>query len=57
MVGDRCTDVGAANAAGLRQAFLLTGTEPAPCPGEALTIGSLKELEEWLERDGAQAAG
>ena len=56
MVGDRCTDVAAANAAGLRQAFLLTGTEPAPCPGEALTIGSLSELEEWLERDGAQAA-
>ena len=27
MVGDRCTDVAAANAAGLRTAFLLEGTE------------------------------
>lgn len=48
MVGDRCSDVGAANAAGLRQAFLLRGTEPEPCPGEAITIDSLAELEAWL---------
>jgi D-glycero-D-manno-heptose 1,7-bisphosphate phosphatase len=27
MVGDRCTDVAAANAAGRRQAFLVAGTE------------------------------
>ena len=27
MVGDRCSDIAAANAAGLRQAFLISGTE------------------------------
>ena len=48
MVGDRCSDVGAANAAGLRQAFLIQGTESAPCPGQALAIRSLGELERWL---------
>jgi D-glycero-D-manno-heptose 1,7-bisphosphate phosphatase len=48
MVGDRCSDVGAANAAGLRQAFLLRGTESVPCPGEYMAIGSLAEVEWWL---------
>ncbi len=48
MVGDRCSDVAAANAAGLRQAFLLRGTETAACPGEYVAIGSLAEVECWL---------
>jgi D-glycero-D-manno-heptose 1,7-bisphosphate phosphatase len=48
MIGDRCTDVGAANAAGLRQAFLLRGTETTPCPGNYMPIASLAEVEWWL---------
>jgi len=50
MVGDRCSDVAAANAAGLRQAFLIAGTEPAPCPGTYQPIFTLSELQTWLER-------
>ena len=30
MIGDRCSDIAAANAAGLRQAFLISGTEQSP---------------------------
>lgn len=48
MIGDRCSDIAAANAAGLRQAFLLRGTEPAGCPGQAVLVDSLAELEAWL---------
>ena len=33
LVGDRCSDIGAANAAGLRQAFLMRGTEVRWVPG------------------------
>src|SRR6201985_1357279 len=33
MVGDRCSDVGAANAAGLRQMFFISGTETTKCSG------------------------
>jgi D-glycero-D-manno-heptose 1,7-bisphosphate phosphatase len=49
MVGDRCSDVAAANAAGLREAFLITGTEVAECEGRAVVIDSLAELEAWLQ--------
>ncbi len=49
MVGDRCSDVAAANAAGLRQAFLLRGTEGAACPGSALAVDALLEVEAWLQ--------
>ncbi len=49
LVGDRCSDIAAANAANLRQAFLLTGTEPTPCPGTYLPITTLAELQSWLE--------
>jgi D-glycero-D-manno-heptose 1,7-bisphosphate phosphatase len=49
MVGDRCSDVAAANAAGLRQAFLMAGTEDAACPGEFLVVKSLLEVERWLQ--------
>lgn len=47
MVGDRCTDIATANAAGLKQAFLLVGTE-ANCEGQYLAVGSLAEVEAWL---------
>lgn len=48
MVGDRCSDVAAANAAGLRQAFLLSGTERTDCPGDALRVTRLAEVATWL---------
>ncbi len=51
MVGDRCSDVVAANAAGLRQAFLLLGTEEGRCTGDYQAIQSLGELEQWLIDD------
>jgi D-glycero-D-manno-heptose 1,7-bisphosphate phosphatase len=52
LVGDRCSDVGAANAAGLRQAFLISGTEAAGCGGEYLAVESLAEVERWLVQRG-----
>ena len=52
MIGDRCSDVAAANAAGLRQAFLLTGTESGGCPGECLVIDHLSQAETWLKAQG-----
>jgi D-glycero-D-manno-heptose 1,7-bisphosphate phosphatase len=48
LVGDRCSDVAAANAANLRQAFLLAGTEPARCDGIYRPAASLAEVEAWL---------
>jgi len=48
MVGDRCTDVATAHAGGLRQAFLLRGTEDAVCGGTYTTVDSLSEVEAWL---------
>jgi D-glycero-D-manno-heptose 1,7-bisphosphate phosphatase len=52
LVGDRCSDVGAANAAGLRQAFLISGAETAKCGGEYLAVESLAEVERWLVERG-----
>ncbi len=57
MVGDRCSDVAAANAAGVRKTFLLRGAAPAedetvPCPGEYMAIGSLAEAEWWIREVG-----
>jgi D-glycero-D-manno-heptose 1,7-bisphosphate phosphatase len=52
LVGDRCSDVAAANAAGLRQAFLLRGTEAEACPGDARAVDSLGEVERWLRERG-----
>jgi D-glycero-D-manno-heptose 1,7-bisphosphate phosphatase len=49
LVGDRCSDIAAANAAHLRQAFLLAGTEPSPCPGTYQPIASLADLQTCLE--------
>lgn len=48
LIGDRCSDIAAANAAGLSQAFLLAGTESGPCPGSHRPISSLSEAEAWL---------
>lgn len=48
MVGDRCSDIAAANAAELRQAFLVSGTETVGCRGNYLEVGSLAEVERWL---------
>jgi len=52
LVGDRCSDVGAANAAGLRQTFLIGGTEATACNGEYLKVESLAEVERWLVQSG-----
>ncbi len=52
LVGDRCTDVGAANAAGLRQAFLLRGTEGGTCPGQYLAISTLRAVGQWIAAQG-----
>ena len=49
---ERCSDIAAANAAGLRQAFLISGTEPSPCSGHYLPIDSLAEVEQWLVKKG-----
>jgi D-glycero-D-manno-heptose 1,7-bisphosphate phosphatase len=47
-VGDRCTDVAAANAAGLRQAFLVAGTEDVGACGENfIGVKGLGEVEDW----------
>lgn len=52
LVGDRCSDIAAANRAGLRQAFLVKGTEDAECVGEFLMVESLAEIERWLRQQG-----
>jgi len=52
MVGDRCSDVAAANAAGLRQAFLISGTEEGGCGGDYIGVQSLAEVESWLAAHG-----
>jgi len=48
MVGDRCSDVGAAQAAGLRQAFLMGEMETRDCGGEFIRVRELGEVERWL---------
>jgi D-glycero-D-manno-heptose 1,7-bisphosphate phosphatase len=52
MVGDRCSDIAAASSAGLRQAFLLRGTEFGKCPGDYLPVNTLAEVEHWLKEQG-----
>ncbi|HEY0161723.1 MAG TPA: HAD family hydrolase [Edaphobacter sp.] len=52
MVGDRCSDIAAANAAGLRQAFLLVGTEEKGCQGDHIVVADLAEMERWLVEKG-----
>ncbi len=48
MVGDRCTDIEAANTAGLKKAFLVAGTEEIPCAGQYTLVQGLDEVERWL---------
>ncbi|MDE1154392.1 MAG: HAD family hydrolase [Acidobacteriaceae bacterium] len=50
MIGDRCSDIGAAKAAGVPVAFLMSGTEPAGCEaaGPYIAIDSLAEVERRL---------
>jgi D-glycero-D-manno-heptose 1,7-bisphosphate phosphatase len=48
MVGDRCSDVAAAQSAGLRQVFLLQGHETERCAGEHQAVKSLQEVQQWL---------
>jgi D-glycero-D-manno-heptose 1,7-bisphosphate phosphatase len=52
MVGDRCSDVAAANAAGLRQAFLIAGTESSGCSGQYIDASTLADVERWLVQEG-----
>ena len=53
LVGDRCSDIAAAHAAGLAEAFLLAGTEPGSCAMTHTVVGSLGEVQTHLERRGA----
>jgi D-glycero-D-manno-heptose 1,7-bisphosphate phosphatase len=48
LIGDRCTDIAAANAAGLKQAFLLAGTEANACTGRHKAVLSLGEVQAIL---------
>jgi len=50
LVGDRCSDIAAAQAAGLKQAFLIEGTEGAPCVYPHVGVRALAEVEQWLLR-------
>jgi D-glycero-D-manno-heptose 1,7-bisphosphate phosphatase len=52
LVGDRCSDLAAAHAAGLREAFLLHGTESAPCTEPHTLVDSLSDVEAWLRTNG-----
>jgi D-glycero-D-manno-heptose 1,7-bisphosphate phosphatase len=52
MVGDRCSDIAAANSAGLRQAFLVRGTETGKCGGAYREVEGLNEVERWLAEQG-----
>lgn len=51
MVGDRCSDIAAANSAGLKKVFLVKGTE-ARCSGSYESVEALEEVERWLKRHG-----
>jgi D-glycero-D-manno-heptose 1,7-bisphosphate phosphatase len=55
LVGDRCSDITAANAAGLAKAFLLRGTEDGPCSGSHLEIDTLTAVEDWLSNNQLQS--
>ena len=48
LVGSRKIDVAAANAGGLRRAFLLRGSEKSTGGGANATVNSLGEVEAWL---------
>ena len=44
MIGDRCSDIAAANAAGIGKMFLITGTEKGKCSGNYASIDMLDEV-------------
>jgi D-glycero-D-manno-heptose 1,7-bisphosphate phosphatase len=48
MVGDRCSDVAAANAARVGRMFLLAGTEEDACAGDYVAITELSEVASTL---------
>jgi D-glycero-D-manno-heptose 1,7-bisphosphate phosphatase len=48
LVGDRCSDIAAAHAAGLRHVFLMRGTEPEPCAQPHQLVESLDTVAKWL---------
>lgn len=50
MIGDRCSDIAAANKAGLRKVFLLGETEPSGCTGDYTPATTLTEIEDWLRQ-------
>ena len=50
LVGDRCTDIAAARAAGLKKALLLSGTEHGGCDNAYLPVNTLTEVEDWLRQ-------
>ena len=52
LVGDRCSDIAAAHAAGLRRAFLMRGTEKGACPGKVTEVDALAQVQRWLEESG-----
>jgi D-glycero-D-manno-heptose 1,7-bisphosphate phosphatase len=57
LVGDRCSDIAAAHAAGLAHAFLMSGTETHPCPSPHQPIDSLAAVEAWLNTQPKPATG
>ena len=48
MVGDRCSDVSAGNAAGVGRVFLLSGTEAGECGGAYISVDSLDAVTRVL---------
>jgi len=44
MVGDRCSDIAAANAAGIAKVFLLAGTEEQACDGHYESVAALRQV-------------
>jgi D-glycero-D-manno-heptose 1,7-bisphosphate phosphatase len=55
LVGDRCSDIAAARAARLQQAFLIAGTETDICPIANVGITTLAEVENWLKANAGKA--
>lgn len=50
LVGDRCSDIAAGLAAGVRQCFLVQGTEAESCPQDHILVKELAEVEFWLRK-------
>ena len=51
LVGDRCSDIQAAHAAGLHHAFLLGGTEEVSCRFVHQLLTTLDEAAAWIAAD------